>query len=83
MQRITTLLNDEHYLGAGRQVGRTLVQIVHQRERWVAILVWGPAAMKLIDRDEWTLLDPAPACRTPRSHRPKPPFPRTRRDPHA
>ena len=62
MQRITTLLNDEHYLGSGRQVGRTLVQIVHHRERWVAILVWGPAAMKLIDRDEWTLLDPAPAC---------------------
>lgn len=53
MQRIATLLDDEHYLGAGRQVGRTLVQIVHHRERWAAILVWGPAAMKLIDRDEW------------------------------
>jgi Domain of unknown function (DUF4338)/DDE_Tnp_1-associated len=53
MQRVATLLNDEHYLGAGRQVGRTLVQIVHHRERWTAILVWGPAAMKLIDRDEW------------------------------
>lgn len=53
MQRVATLLNDEHYLGAGRQVGRTLVQIVHHRERWAAILVWGPAAMKLIDRDEW------------------------------
>lgn len=53
MQRVTTLLNGEHYLGAGRQVGRTLVQIVHHRERWAAILVWGPAAMKLIDRDEW------------------------------
>ena len=53
MQRIATLLNDEHYLGAGRQVGRTLVQIVHHRERWATILVWGPAAMKLIDRDEW------------------------------
>ena len=53
MQRIATFLNDEHYLGAGRQVGRTLVQIVHHRERWAAIVVWGPAAMKLIDRDEW------------------------------
>jgi hypothetical protein len=53
MQRVATLLNDQHYLGAGRQVGRTLVQIVHHRERWVAILLWGPAAMKLIDRDEW------------------------------
>ena len=53
MQRVAALLNDEHYLGAGRQVGRTRVQIVHHRERWVAILIWGPAAMKLIDRDEW------------------------------
>jgi hypothetical protein len=53
MQRVATLLNEEHYLGVGRQVGRTLVQIVHHRERWTAILIWGPAAMKLIDRDEW------------------------------
>lgn len=53
MPRIIALLDDEHYLGAGRQVGRTLVQIVHHHERWAAILVWGPAAMKLIDRDEW------------------------------
>ena len=41
MARVATLLDDEHYLGAGRQVGRTLVQIVHHRERWAAILVWG------------------------------------------
>ena len=47
------LLGDEHYLGIGRDVGRTLVQVVHHQERWVAILVWGPAAMKLIDREEW------------------------------
>ena len=53
MQRVATLLNEEHYLGAGRSVGRTLVQIVHHCGRWTAILVWGPAAMKLIDRDEW------------------------------
>ena len=53
MQRIATSLNHEHSLGAGRQVSRTLVQIVHHRERWAAILVRGRAAMKLIDRDEW------------------------------
>jgi len=53
MQRVCILLEDQHYLGAGRQVGRTFVQIVHHRGRWAAILVWGPAAMKLIDRDEW------------------------------
>lgn len=34
-------------------MGRTLVQVVHYRERWVALLVWGPASMKLIDRDDW------------------------------
>jgi len=53
MARVSALLDEEHYLGAGRPVGRTLVQIVHHRGRWAAILVWGPAAMKLIDRDEW------------------------------
>jgi hypothetical protein len=53
MQRVTALLDDQHYLGAGRPVGRTLVQVVHHRERWAAILLWGPAAVKLIDRDEW------------------------------
>ena len=51
------LLDGEHYLGAGRPVGRTLVQAVHHHGRWVALLVWGPAALKLADRDEaigWT-----------------------------
>lgn len=28
VQRVAALLNDEHYLGVGRQVGRTLAQIV-------------------------------------------------------
>lgn len=53
MPRVAALLEEEHYLGSGRAVGRTLVQIVHHRGRWAAILTWGPAAMKLIDRDEW------------------------------
>ena len=51
------LLEDQHYLGAGRPVGRTLVQAVHHHGRWVALLVWGPAALKLADRDAaigWT-----------------------------
>lgn len=57
MERVRRLLDDEHYLGAGRAVGRTLVQVVHHRGRWAALLVWGPAAVKLLDRDErvgWT-----------------------------
>ena len=53
IEHVRELLGQEHYLGAGRDVGRTLVQLVHHHQRWVAILVWGPAAMKLIDREEW------------------------------
>jgi hypothetical protein len=53
MERVRGLLEAEHYLGAGRAVGKTLVQVVLHREQWVALLVWGPAAMKLIDRDQW------------------------------
>jgi len=57
LARAARLLEDEHYLGAARPVGRTLVQAVHHQGRWVALLVWGPAALKLADRDEaigWT-----------------------------
>lgn len=57
MSRVRELLGKEHYLGAGRDVGRTLVQVVHHLGRWVALLTWGPAAMKLVDREEfigWT-----------------------------
>jgi hypothetical protein len=53
MERVRAALAGEHYLGCGREVGRTLVQIVHHRGRWAAILLWGPAAMRLIERDEW------------------------------
>jgi len=56
-ERVRELLGKEHYLGAGREVGRTLVQVVHHHGRWVALLTWGPAAMKLVDREEligWT-----------------------------
>ena len=57
LMRATSLLEEEHYLGAARQVGRTLFQVVHHRGRWVALLMWGPAALKLADRDAdigWT-----------------------------
>lgn len=57
MARVRSLLDDEHYLGSGREVGRTLVQVVHHHERWAALLVWGPAALRLIHREEfigWT-----------------------------
>ena len=57
MERVRSLLDDEHYLRSGRAVGRTLVQVVHHHGRWAALLVWGPAAMRLIHREEaigWT-----------------------------
>jgi hypothetical protein len=57
LPRAASLLEEEHYLGAARPVGRTLVQAVHHHGRWVALLVWGPAALKLTDRDHdigWT-----------------------------
>ncbi|MCU0777602.1 MAG: DUF4338 domain-containing protein [Akkermansiaceae bacterium] len=55
--RAAILLEEEHDLGAARPVGRTLFQAVHHRGRWVALLMWGPAALKLTDRDAeigWT-----------------------------
>lgn len=57
LPRAALLLEEEHYLGAARPVGRTLVQAVHHQGRWVALLVWGPAALRLVDRDAdigWT-----------------------------
>ena len=57
LPRAASLLEEEHYLGAARAVGRTLFQAVHHQGRWVALLMWGPAALKLSDRDTdigWT-----------------------------
>ena len=51
--RAAERLAQEHYLGAGQPVGHTLTQIVHHHGRWVALLVWGPAAVKLTDREDW------------------------------
>jgi hypothetical protein len=45
--------DQEHYLGAIRPVGRTLIQVVEYKERWVALLDWGPAVLKLADREAW------------------------------
>jgi Domain of unknown function (DUF4338) len=53
IERVCSALAAEHHLVCGREVGRILVPMVHHRERWVATLLRGPAAMRLIDRDEW------------------------------
>jgi len=39
--RMGALLDKEHYLEAGRDAGRTLVQIVHHKGRWAALVTWG------------------------------------------
>jgi len=57
LPRAARLLEEEHDLGVARLVGRTLFQAVHHRGRWVALLMWGAAALKLADRDAdigWT-----------------------------
>jgi hypothetical protein len=43
----------KHYLGATPAVGDFLRQLVVRDGQWVALLVWGPAALKLKDRDRW------------------------------
>jgi hypothetical protein len=47
------LLAGKHYLGACPPVGDFLRQAVIRGGRWVALLVWGPAALKLKDREQW------------------------------
>lgn len=47
------LLGQHHYLGAGRPVGDYLRQVVERDGQTVALLVWGPSAYALKDRDRW------------------------------
>lgn len=51
-QRAGQLLDQEHYLGDLPQ-GRQLLQVVEYDGQWAALLDWGPAAVKLADREEW------------------------------
>lgn len=51
-QRAGELLDREHYLGDVSQ-GRQLLQAVEYNGQWVALLDWGPATLKLADREEW------------------------------
>jgi hypothetical protein len=43
----------KHYLGLSPSVGDFLRQVVVRDGQWVALLVWGPAALKLKDRENW------------------------------
>lgn len=47
------LFDGEHYLGSVKRRGKGLVQVIEYQGQAVALLDWGPAALKLIDRDQW------------------------------
>lgn len=51
--RFDKLLAQHHYLGATQSIGDFLRQVVTRDGQWVALLVWGPAALKLKDRERW------------------------------
>ena len=53
ISRFNELLEAEHYLGEAPSVGDFLRQVVVENGQWVALLVWGPAAYRLKDRDQW------------------------------
>jgi len=50
---LEAMLVAEHYLGATPPVGDFLWQVIEADGELAAILVWGPAAYKLKDRDQW------------------------------
>ena len=51
--RFEALLAQKHYLGSLASVGDFLRQVVVREGQWVVLLVWGPAALKLKDRERW------------------------------
>jgi hypothetical protein len=52
-ERFDRLLSQKHYLGKAAVVGDFLRQVVLRDGQWVALLVWGAAALKLKDRERW------------------------------
>jgi Druantia protein DruA/DDE_Tnp_1-associated len=52
-QLVAGWLEAEHFLGALRVVGHTLMQFVQQENQVVAVLVWAASAYHLKDRDQW------------------------------
>jgi hypothetical protein len=51
--RFAAFLTAEHYLSAPAKVGDELRQVATIDGQWVALLLWGPAAFRLRERDEW------------------------------
>lgn len=53
IRRFDRLLGEEHYLGSAKPIGDFMRQVAVENGRWVGLLVWGPAAYRLKDRDQW------------------------------
>lgn len=59
LERFERALAQKHYLGQTPPVGDFLRQVVARGAQWVGLLVWGPAALKLKDREQWIGWNPA------------------------
>ena len=53
IDRFNELCGEFHYMGEGRPAGDTLRMAVTCNGEWVALLLWGSAAYRLKDRDEF------------------------------
>ena len=53
VSRFDALLREKHYLKESVRVGDFMRQVVERDGSWVGLLVWGPAALKLKDREKW------------------------------
>jgi len=62
--QLRAVLNDEHYLKAGRPAGNTIWQGIYETDGdedypvLCAVLCWSGAALRLKDRDDWISWDP-------------------------
>ena len=53
VKRYDELMDAKHYLGRAYRVGDFLRQVVERDGQWIALLAWGPACLRLKDRDKW------------------------------
>src|SRR5436853_5359323 len=72
LARFESLLKESHYLGPAPPVGDFLRQVALRNGQWVGLLVWGPAAYKLKDRERWIGWSVPPAARAAQAGGPEP-----------
>jgi len=51
--RWRSLMQEHHYLGFQKIVGKALYYVATKGSQWVALLGWGSAALKCAARDQW------------------------------